>query len=261
MKAIQRTLIYLLIPVAALLSSCADSGYVAKGKSGSGTRVVYIDGKEALISQKSSSLSIAPISSGMQPSSDEDFLFVYRNGSGGERVFSEEDVQGEYRNSEGEVTPIKIYSYNDLVKKEKTRQAWAALGAGLEAAGDSMSAANAGYSNSYGSYSGSSYSPYSTVNTYGTYSSSTYDYGAANAAQMSAVARSDARMDRLQAQGSANLGVLASNNLKKQTVPRGRTHGGLVRMKMPAFAEAGELRFTVNAGGERHLLVFDVTKQ
>ena len=224
MKAIQRALLFLLVSTAALLSSCAGPGYAAKGKPSSGARVVYVDGKEALISKKRNSLSIAPMSSGLKPRSDEDFLLVFRNGSGGERVFSEENVQGEYRSSEGEVTPIKIYSYNDLVKKEKTRQAWAALGAGLQAAGDSMSAANAGYSNTYGSYSGSSYSPYSTVNSYGTYSSSTYDYGAANAARMAADARSDARIDRLQAQGSANLGALANNILKKQTVPRGGAH-------------------------------------
>jgi len=261
MKVPTRTLILILLPLAALLSSCVGPGYAAKGRAGGGARVVYIDGKEALISKKRSAVSIAPMSSGLQPRADEDFLIVFRNGSGSDRNFSEENVRGEYKNSEGEVSPVRVFSYDELVKKEKTRQAWAALGAGLQAAGDSMAAANAGYSHSYGSYSGTSYSPYSTVNTYGSYSGTTYDYGAANAARMAADARADANMARLQSEGRANLGALSRNILKKQTVPRGGSHGGLVSMKMPSLTESGVLTFTVDAGGERHLLVFDVTKQ
>ena len=42
-------------------------------------------------------------------------------------------------------TPVAIISYEQLVKEEKKRQMWAAVAAGLAAAGNSMSAANAGY--------------------------------------------------------------------------------------------------------------------
>jgi hypothetical protein len=42
-------------------------------------------------------------------------------------------------------TALKVVTYEDLVSEEQTRQVFRALGAGLAVAGNSMSAANAGY--------------------------------------------------------------------------------------------------------------------
>lgn len=261
MKITTRALFLAMPALSLMLSSCVGSNYYAKGRDGIGIRTVYIDGTEALISTQKSSISIAPISSGLRSKSEEDFLIVFRNGSTIDRNFSEENVKAQYQNAEGDVFQVQIFSYDQLVKKEKARQAWAALGAGMQAAGDSMAAANAGYSHSYGNYSSTSYSTNSTVKTYGSYSGTTYDYGAANAAQSAATARANANMGKINADGRANLEALSRNILKKQTVPRGGIHGGLVRMKMPSLAKTGALTLTVDIANEKHVLVYDVIKK
>lgn len=49
---------------------------------------------------------------------------------------------------------LPVMTYADRVKEEKRSQMWAAVGAGFAAAANSMNAANAGYSSTYGNYSG-----------------------------------------------------------------------------------------------------------
>jgi roadblock/LC7 domain-containing protein len=51
------------------------------------------------------------------------------------------------QNVNGNDAQFKVITYEELVSEEKTRQTFAAIGAGLAAAGNSMSAAHAGYYN------------------------------------------------------------------------------------------------------------------
>ena len=262
LKMMKRLLVLLSVIAAGAFSSCVGTGYTVEGKAAKGVRKVYVDGTCFLIAEKRSAVLVTPLSdTGLKSGAEENFLVMFENGSSKSQVFSEENISGSYRNDKGEVKSLKVFSYGELVKKEKARQGWAALGVALGGMGDAMSAANAGYSNTYGSYSGTSYTGYGSVNTYGNFNATTYDYGAAQAASRAAQARTDANFSRLRAQGSANLGYLSGNILKKQTVLSGGSHSGLVRVQMPAFTETGELIFRVKmADGEYHTLVFDVSK-
>src|SRR5262249_16908389 len=113
-----------------------------------------------------------------------------------------------------QVAGIRIYQYEELLKEEQTRQAWAAFGAALEGAGNAMSAASAGYVNTTGSVSGTANGrPY-----YGTYSSTAYDPYRAQMAQQAAQAQTAADFAALRAEGEANLTRLNATILKDHTV-------------------------------------------
>jgi len=157
---------------------------------------------------------------------------------------------------------LKVFSYDELVAEEKKRQAWAAVAAALQGAADSMNAANAGYSNTYGTYSGSAYSSYGTsAYGYGTYSGTTYNYAAAQAAQNAAQANSEARFARLQAEGEANLSSLSARILKKETIFPKAWHGGIVKVELPDVSDQPqEIEFAVNVGGEIHEFRFTQVK-
>src|SRR3954466_14400751 len=84
-------------------------------------------------------------------------------------------------------TPVSVITYEQLVHEEKRRQTWAAVAAGLAAAGNSMSASSSGYYSGYGTYHGSTYGSFGSTpfnsSTTGTVTVSGYDYGRAQAAQ------------------------------------------------------------------------------
>ena len=82
---------------------------------------------------------------------------------------------------------IHVLTVGELQREERRRQAWAAIAAGLAAAGNSMQAANAGYNNSYGSYNTNTYGQVGSTpfygNSYTSGSVTTYNAGQAYVAQ------------------------------------------------------------------------------
>ena len=208
---------------------------------------------------KNNTVSIAPEVEKVASGARGSFVLAVKNGTNQDLLFSPENILATTKNSkDGSISALKVFTYNELVEEEETRQAWAAFGAALQGAADQMNAANAGYSNTYGTYSGSAYSNYGTsAYGYGTYSSSTYDYGAVQAAQSTAQAQSDARMARLRSEGEANLRQLAATILKKQTVFPGSWHGGLAEIQLPEITEDYQtIDVVVDVGGEEHTFIF-----
>jgi hypothetical protein len=153
---------------------------------------------------------------------------------------------------------LKVFSYDELVAEEKKRQTWAAVAAALQGVSDSMNAANAGYSHTYGTYSGSAYSNTGkSAYGYGSYSSTTYNYAAAQAARNAAEAKSEARFARLDAEGRENLRNLSSTILKKETIFPSAWHGGIVKVTLPKVAEQPqEIDLVVDVAGEKHKFRF-----
>lgn len=153
-------------------------------------------------------------------------------------------------------TYVHVYSYAELLDEEKTRQAWAAVAAGLAAAGNSMQAASAGYSTSYGSYTGSTYgtyggSPYSGT-TYGSGYVTTYDPAKAQAAQALANQQNMANLQGMQMTNTLNEQRLREI-LKTTTVFPGASHSGEVVFEVPK--ETGESEYIsvrVSMGNDEH---------
>jgi hypothetical protein len=119
---------------------------------------------------------------------------------------------------------VAVIPYERLLKEEKNRQAWAMVGMALGAAGNSMSASQAGYN-------------YGTVNAYGnggwatgTYSS--YNGGQAYAAQSIANAQNQQMAARFQENKAAAFEALQAN-LRTTTVDPGEVFGGQITIELP----------------------------
>lgn len=156
-------------------------------------------------------------------------------------------------------TPLAIITYEQLVREEKRRQMWAAIGAGLAAAGNSMSAANAGYYSGYGSYSGSTYgsfgaTPFNSVSS-GTVTVSGYDYGRAQAAQSIANAQNQETFARMADQNAADMKALKAY-MRTTTVDPRQMFGGSVNFELPKAALESKadvpVTFVVTVNGEDH---------
>jgi len=256
--------INILIAVTAsiLFTGCATTQYSVTPVTNTNSKTIYQGGQETLLSEKTNVVALGPNSATLQSGKRQSFTVAIQNRTGGDIVFSDEDIKASYRGTTGAPElSLKVYSYDELVAEEKKRQAWMAVAAGLQAAGNSMSAASAGYSNTYGTYSGNTYSSYgNNYSTYGSYSATTYNYGAAQAAQNAATAQNNANLSRLAAEGKANLESLSSTILKKQTVFPNQWFGGVIQIDMPRFEESGELKFEVKTGGETHEIEFEIEK-
>lgn len=145
-------------------------------------------------------------------------------------------------------TAIETISYERLVKEEKHRQMWAAIGAAMGAAANNINAANAG--NTYG-----------TVNTYGSgYSSQStftaYNPGQTYAAQSLANAQNQQTFDRLGATSAAAMEALKAN-LRTTTIDPGRSFGGQVMYELPKDLRSAKgdvpLLIRVKVAGDEHV--------
>lgn len=150
-------------------------------------------------------------------------------------------------------SPVKVYTYAELLKKERSRQAWLAVANGLAATANTYNASMAGYSNSYGSYSGrtnaqvSGYggTAYGSANTYGTYSSNTYNGAAAYAAQADANRRNQELFDRSAQIALQSSQALEQRALKANTISKDEVVSGQIRMDLPKKNRKQPPEFTV----------------
>lgn len=156
-------------------------------------------------------------------------------------------------------TDVKIITYEQLVREEKKRQTWAAIAAGLAAAGNSMNAANAGRSYGTATYSGSTFGSYGgrSFNSYssgmGSYSS--YNAGQAQMAQSLANAQNQANFSRMAEQNAANMNALKAN-MRTTTVDPDQMFGGSVMFELPKSVHKMKgdvpVTFIVTIEGESH---------
>lgn len=245
-----------------MLSGCATYGRISCIESPD-QRMVYRDGRETTISSKTHTVAIALETPTIQSGVRANFIIAVRNGCGKDIILSTENITA--RLQDGNFVSdasMKVYSYEELVREEKKRQAWAAVAVALQGMSESMNAANAGYSNTYGTYSGSTYSNYgASAYGHGTYSSTTYDYCATQAAQNAANDRSEARFSQLAAEGRANLQALSSRIMKKQTIFPGEWHGGIVKIHMPQIGDTpNSFVVEVDVASELHSFIFTQEK-
>lgn len=156
-------------------------------------------------------------------------------------------------------TPVTIITYEQLVHEEKKRETWRAIAVGLAAAGNSMSAANAGFYSGTATYSGSSFgsfgtTPYSAT-TFGTATYSGYNAGQAQLAQSAANLQNQANFDRMAEQNAANMQALKAY-MRTTTVDPQQMFGGSVTFELPKQARDSRVdvpvTFVVTINGEEH---------
>jgi hypothetical protein len=141
---------------------------------------------------------------------------------------------------------LKVITYEDLVREERTRQTFAAIGAGLAAAGNSISASQAGY-----------YHASSTVYTpRGSYMVNTTGYSpvAASIAQANANAANAELINATIARGQANMAQLERAVIKDDTIMPGEWYGGQLYIQ-PLMSEGGSTKYykiAIQVGSDRH---------
>jgi hypothetical protein len=156
-------------------------------------------------------------------------------------------------------TPVAIITYDQLVHEEKRRQTWRAIAAGLAAAGNSMSAASAGYYSGTASYSGTTYgslgsTPYNS-STFGTATYSGYNAGQAALAQSAANAQNQVIFSNMAEQNAASMEALKAY-MRTTTVDPQQMFGGSVTFELPKQARDSKVdvpvMFMVTINGEEH---------
>ena len=248
-----------LLPLLLTLVGCATYTQISGVQLG-GQKKIYQSGKEVMFSQQQHTVSIAFSPEAGQAGRRASFTIAIRNGSQHEVVFSAANITACAADREtGECAkPLKVYGYRELAREERKREKWAAVGAALQGMADSMNASNVGYSQTTGTYSGSSYSSNGTTSSeHGTYSGTTYDPAKAQAARDAAEAKSRERIKEIDEQARANLQRLSSTFLRKQTVYPGDWYGGGVKIQMPDAADTPTaFLVTVVVDGESHVFRF-----
>lgn len=150
------------------------------------------------------------------------------------------------QNVSGNDAALKVITYEELVSEEKTRQTFAAIGAGLAVAGNAMAASQAGYYHS----NSTMYTPRGgiyQINTTG------YSPTAAAIAQSNANAQNAELVSATIERGQANMAMLERAVIKDNTLMPGEWYGGQLHIA-PLVSQDGAKFYTitVSVGSDRH---------
>ncbi len=233
---------------AALCAGCVTTETVAFRPT-AGQQAIVRDGQPALVSQQKNSLVIArPAARQFQIGGRPVFVLAIYNRTKVPQDFRVANVQVTQLVN-GEATPLKVITYEELVQEEHTRQVFAAIGTGLAAGANAYSASQAGY-----------YNANSTVYTpHGTYNVTTTGYSptAAAIAQSNASAQNAEMISATIERGQANLAVLERAVIKDNTLMPGEWYGGQLHIA-PLVSDNGTSQIvytiTVQVGSDRHEL-------
>lgn len=240
-----RTVVALIL--AGLCAGCVTTEQV-QFQAAADQQSIVRDGKPALVSTRKNSIVIVrPASRQFQIGGRPVFVVGIYNRSAKPLNFRVADVNVTQDVNSAQAN-LKVITYEELVQEEHTRQAFRAFGAGLAAAGNSISASRAGY-----------YHSNSTVYTPGgTYQVDTTGYSPAAAAiaQSNANAANNELIGATIARGQANLAYLERSVIKDDTLLPGEWYGGQLHIQ-PLMSEGGPVKhytITVLVGNDRHVI-------
>lgn len=146
--------------------------------------------------------------------------------------------------------PVRVFSHDELVQEEQTRQKIKTVGVALSAMSRSLNASNAGNVHTAGTVL--SHNPYGT--SIGTFTATTHDPVRAQIAQDAARRQTNDEIAQVREQGAANIQALEQTILKDNTVMPGEWIGGTVVLAPPAKRESGGSAYAISVSfaGEQH---------
>jgi hypothetical protein len=233
------------LALAALCAGCAMTE-VVRFQPRAQQEALVRDGNPALVSRKKASLVIVrPAAREFRTGGRPVFVVGINNLTNGPVNFRVVDVEVT-QTTETESVPIKVITYEDLVNEEKTRQVMAAIGVGLGAMGNAISASQAGR------YSANTmiYTPRGIVTAHTT----GYSPAAAAIAQQNANMQNEAMISATIERGQQNLAALEQGVIKDNTLFPGEWYGGQLHLSPPASVSKGAKHYTIAllVGSERH---------
>lgn len=253
-----------------LLPGCASLVRV-EGVKSPGQQVVYKDGTQVVLSQKSTVVAVQPLNNTWNSNEHPRFVVSVTNRTPSPLDIDVTSVSANYRGEN-----VKIYTYEEVtaeIKRKQSLRAFAvALGGAMRAYGASQAASTSyvsgSYSgNTYGSVNaygsgGLAYGNYS-ANSYGTYSARVYDPAAGQAAATAVQAETNQQMESVRADAEAALGDARRSMMKRQTVMPGESYGGVVVLGEISAPEAhgDDLVLSVSFGGDEDKFKFHLTRE
>jgi hypothetical protein len=242
---------------ALLLTACAKNDAVSLLASND-QQAVTRDGSPALISAKRNVVMLKASGEEMESGERPTFVVALQNMQADPVNLSPNRITARVLSADGTFRPLKVYSYAELVAEEKRRQTMAAVGAVLVGVSRGISAANAGYSNTNGSFN--AYNSYG-ASAHGTYSSRSYNAYQAYSAQQLANAQTSADFAAIRDEGAYNLQRLQGTIIKAHTLAPGEWYGGTIVLDKPKKDKTGSAAYSVSIelDGEEH--VFHVRQQ
>jgi len=241
------------IAAAALCSGCVTAETV-RFQAKADQQALMRDGQAALVSRKKGSIvMIRPASRQFQSGGRPVFVVGVYNAGTTPIDFSVRNVAVTQSVNETAI-PLKVFSYEELVTEERTRQVVSAMLVGVAAGANAAAASSAGYYNSSGTVQTTTYGRHGTYTSTGTYHSSGYSPALAAAAQARAAAQNEAMISATVEQGRQNLAVLERAVIKDHTVLPGEWYGGQLHVSPPASEGSGPKTYSValQIGNERH---------
>jgi hypothetical protein len=231
--------------LASLCAGCASHETV-QFRARAGQQALVRDGQSALASHQKNSIVLArPAARQFRTGGRPVFVIGIYNKTQRSLDFRVADVRAT-QTINNETAALKVITYEQLVSEEQTRQTIAAIGVGLAAAGNSMSAAQAGR------YSSSStvYAPR------GTYQVETTGYNptAAAIAQANANAENAAMISATVERGQANLASLERSVIKDNTLLPAEWYGGQLHLQPLISDSAPRKTYSIAllVGSDRH---------
>lgn len=254
-----------------LLTGCATQGYLDPVAE-ENQRVVYEDGNKVLYSRKNNLVAVAMPSTFESGNRIRAYVQV-GNGTNDTFEFSPLCIKATGSANTPTEEQLHIYTYEELVAEQKRKEMWQAIAIAMSGVANSYSAAYAGNSTTYGTYSGNAYgnlygrgaaygNNYGYSSYYsGSYTAYTYDPYKAQMAQQQASANTQRQMESLMANSQAAMHELSKNMLKLNTVDPGGICGGLIALDSPRVkAEVNYMIIEVDTGEETHVFKFRVGK-
>ena len=220
-----------IVIVAACALACgACTQETVKFKASPQQQAIVRDGRPALISKRKNSLvMIRPATRQVPADGRPVFVVGVHNLTAKPVDFLVRNVAVTQAVGTGSV-PIKVFTYEDLVAEEKSRQVIAALLVGAAAGINAAAASNAGHG--YSSRTVRSARGTRTTHT------ATYSSSRARAAQSRALRENEKLIDAAIAQGQDNLAVLERDVLKDNTLMPGEWYGGTLHLQPPARSDS-----------------------
>lgn len=234
---------------AAISSGCASTASYQL-QAVDGQEVVTRDGQQSLISTKSNVVMLKAAAANGEFGDRPSFVIAAFNAQSTPIDFDPGTISATATGGDGKTSSLRVYTYAELVAEEKRRQNVKLFAAAVGGVARGVQAADAGYSSTTGTYS--AHGNYGQ-RAYGTYSATTYDQGAAFAAQQHANAMTSMQIAAIQQDGERNLDALGQYTAKRNTTMPGEWYGGVVVFGKPKNAKGPVIyRIVVPLAGEQH---------
>lgn len=235
-----------------LLSGCATFARIEPVK-GEGQLLEYRQGQAILVSEGSrSAVGILPEATQYQVGPRLSFLLRVENHGGSVLDFSEANISAANNG-----TAIQVVPASQLAHEIQEQAKWTKISAALSGAAAQINAANAGYTNYYGTTSASAYGSGGYAYGTGTYSGTVDDPAKAQLAQAQASQQTNAQLSSIAANEQATLQLVQGSMLQRTTLRPADAVQGYFVVQAPAQRTGNHsFEVTVSVGEDVHRFTF-----